>query len=115
LGQRREAMSDRSFKSQEIIDSTSINLADVRCPKCNNNTLLLDGTIRYSESRILENGQISFATSSPPENEIFEIEVLGCMSCGIEYILKQHELFILEQDNAVLRTKLNMKPKEITN
>lgn len=83
-----------------------MNVTDIRCPNCGNNTLVLSGKSITSQREIVENGIVTDQTVGRFEDGAFDLEQIDCLNCNTQFIIKDHKLFQLEQENHELRQKL---------
>lgn len=105
----QQPFSDKAFSKEEIVDSISINPNEVKCPKCGNNSLVLVGQAQIPQRDIIENGIVTATLAGKYEEGSFSVEEIDCLFCNIKFIVKDHDLFILEKENASLKNKLLIK------
>ncbi len=99
-------MKDQAFVRQEILDASHVDPADLRCPKCFSNTLVLSGHAEMPQREIHEDGQLVHREFNHEAQSSFDIERIDCVHCAVTYILRDPKLFALERENLNLRTEL---------
>lgn len=88
------------------MDGGQLNLTDIRCPSCGTNTLVLSGQSLVPQREIVENGVTTDVTLGEYADGAFNLQRIDCMNCNTQFIIKDHALFRLEQENHELRQKL---------
>jgi ribosomal protein S27E len=102
-------MSDQAFIKQEIVDENILNIQDIRCPNCKNNTLVLSGYEKIPQKEIMEAGIITSQLPGSYEDGAFDLEKIDCLSCNTEFIIKDHTMYQLEKENLELKKLLSVK------
>ena len=100
-------MAERALVRQEIIDGDTLNVLDLRCPGCKNNTLVLSGQAMLPQKEIMEAGKIVDQIVGDYEDGAFDLERIDCLSCNTQYIIKDRKILSLETENANLKQRLN--------
>ncbi len=105
--------SDQAFVRQEIIDCDVLNVQDIRCPNCKNNTLVLSGHEKIPQKEIMEEGIITSQLPGSYEDGSFDLEKIDCLSCNTEFIVKDHVMYQLEKENLELKRILSVKENKL--
>ena len=106
-------MKDEAFVRQEIIDGADLNPADLRCPKCKGNTLVLSGQAQVPQREIWENGVVVAMHSTPEQGGSFDIERMDCVPCQRTYFVRNPRVFELERENLDLQNQNNLLRQEL--
>jgi hypothetical protein len=98
-----------AFIIQEIISSNSFNPCDFKCPRCQQKTMILKGKSELPQREFMENGVVTESQIGDYLEGSFNIETIDCLTCNVQFIIKDHELYELELENAALKKKLEAK------
>jgi DNA-directed RNA polymerase subunit RPC12/RpoP len=109
-------VTDAGIVRNEIVDGDKINELDIRCPSCGNNTLVLTGQAQLPQREVMESGVITMRLHGLYEEGSFDLQEIDCPQCKTKFIIKDHNLYKLEQENEELRKQLASrggKPLEV--
>jgi hypothetical protein len=96
-------VTDQAFVHQEILDASLLNPADLRCPRCKGNTLVLTGQAQIPQREIMENGVMTHHTSNAEAGGSFDVERIDCLPCNVTFMVRDPKLFQLERENLNLK------------
>lgn len=96
-------MTDKAFVQQEIIDASRFDPQDIRCPRCQGNTLILSGQAQLPQREVMVDGVVTDRINNPEAGGSFDVERIDCLPCTITYLLREPKLFILERENLELK------------
>lgn len=99
-------MTDQAFVRQEVVDASIFDPSDLRCPKCNGNTLVLTGQAQLPQREIRENGETVDRQTRPENEGSFDIDRIDCLPCNNTYLLRSPKLYLLEAENLSLKYKV---------
>lgn len=98
-------MSSQAFVLQEIIDASILDPNDLRCPRCQGNTLVLSGQAQMPQREVMEKGTIT-AQIPTTEGGSFNVEQIDCLPCNVRFEVREPKLFQLERENLNLKDEI---------
>lgn len=96
-------MTDTSFVQQEIIDASTLNPGELRCPRCKGDTLVLSGQAQIEQREIMEHGVITDRQPNTKDAGSFDVTRIDCVPCTKTFHLRSPKLFALERENSDLK------------
>lgn len=95
-------MAQQAIVRNEFVCAEDITPDELRCPRCQSNTLVLYGNGQVSRVETLENGTLTHVRVDE-SSHTFEIETIECMACETRWHIKTREVTELERRNEELR------------
>lgn len=95
-------MTRKAIVTFEMVNADDIDPKDIRCPRCKGNTLILKGNHQIAREEVLQDGVVVQAKTLSDVHG-FEIEIIECHMCSVQFEVKPGELFELHKLNMLLR------------